>query len=1160
MRDESIIHVIRKSMSASYNRYINLFIDGKQVEHSAKAINAALSKIRNEQRLMTIGSQEYIAAANKIKSLKGMLDEHNKAISNVSKSWSIQGIADGFNKYFAMVTAGIASLTGVAMGFKAIVKTFNDFEERVDNLSALTGLAGDSLDWLTQKAKDMSIATLEGGIRITQSAQEIIDAFTKTGSARPELLKNKEALVEVTQNAIILANASKTALQPAIEALTGVMNQYNVPATEARRIINALAAGSKEGAGEVPYLTMAFEKAGTVAADAGISIETLVATIETLAPRISQPEIAGRSLKGVLLDLQTGADDTNPAMVGLSTALENLGKKNFSVTELTKRFGVENITTAKILIDNVEELKKYEKAVSGTNVAMEQATINTDNNNAKLAQAKNRINIISIELGERLSPALAAVTGWFGKLLNGLLAMINFFIKYKAEIITATAAIAGYTIAVKISAMMTERQNRSSVIALALQKVKVFWMHTERAALMLLTAAQALFTGNLTRATQAMRIFIATLKLSPIGLLVGGIMALGTALYFYSKKLSDAQVVQKQLNDINLEARKSIVEEKIKLESLLEVARNKNLSDTERLDAIRQLNAISPEHLGFLTLENIGTDKATLAVKGYTEALYENARIQAAQQKLVELEKKRLDDVASGADREVTFMQRVGVQIRSNGNILKANRLLEEKANENATKSNELYMASVANVKSIIDARNSSSTQATGGRAGGGGSITKDLIKDQEDLLEIAKRMPRSTKEEIAARNQKIESIEKEITALNNLGKSKKANAGTGAGSAENPVSDVLALAHKQRVLDLTARYANEEQLQKEFHARMLSEELAYLQAQLSLEKNEGKKLDLQTEIINKTKAYTDALKEATPEMMKNSGERKGLAKTMLNEVTALNVTAKSLKKAGNEYDDYAKKVQSQVEIIQQTTGIVSDGLYEMISGTEDAFQSFAKNLLIFALEQLKVQAQLAYASIFIQYLTKPDSLATLGASAVIKSAIMYGLIEGVFAVAEGAVNGAFGGSKKGNYDTGGYTGDGGVYEPAGIVHRGEYVIPQWLVKNPALQPMIGMTEFLRRNKGLSGMQLNPLVQSGITAGGGYAAGGPISGIASGMQAPSFTIGSDPELKAINRALAEELKYLRENGIKANINKFGTNGLSDAINDISSFNSKVYKK
>ena len=37
-------------------------------------------------------------------------------------------------------------------------------------------------------------------------------------------------------------------------------------------------------------------------------------------------------------------------------------------------------------------------------------------------------------------------------------------------------------------------------------------------------------------------------------------------------------------------------------------------------------------------------------------------------------------------------------------------------------------------------------------------------------------------------------------------------------------------------------------------------------------------------------------------------------------------------------------------------------------------------------------------------------------------------------------------------FDTGGYTGDGGKYDVAGVVHRGEYVIPKWMVqKNKGL-------------------------------------------------------------------------------------------------------------
>lgn len=44
----------------------------------------------------------------------------------------------------------------------------------------------------------------------------------------------------------------------------------------------------------------------------------------------------------------------------------------------------------------------------------------------------------------------------------------------------------------------------------------------------------------------------------------------------------------------------------------------------------------------------------------------------------------------------------------------------------------------------------------------------------------------------------------------------------------------------------------------------------------------------------------------------------------------------------------------------------------------------------------------------------------------------------------------------------GGYTGHGGKYEPAGIVHRGEYVVPQNVNYHPAAQPHIAALESMR--------------------------------------------------------------------------------------------------
>ena len=740
-------------MANTYDRRINLYINGQQVANDVKSIKAEMTKLVNEQARMTIGSKEYVAAASKIRQLKGIMTEHQQQIAAVSKSWSFKGMADNVNKYFGLITAGIASITGVVMGFKQLVKTFNDFEERVDNLSALTGLAGEELVWLSKKAKELSTATLEGGVKVKQGAQEIVDAFTKVGSARPELLKDKEALAQVAQEAIILSNAAKTELQPAIEALTMVMNQYNVPATEARRIINVLGAASKEGAGEIPYLTQAFEKSGTVAADAGISIETLAATIETLAPRISQPEIAGRSLKGVLLDLQTGSDDTNPKIVGLATALENLGKKNLTVTQLTKMFGVENITTAKILINNVGELRRYEKAVTGTTVAVEQATINTDNNNAKLAQAKNRINIVSIELGEKLSPALTLVTGWFGKTLRAISAIVDIFIKYKAEIATATAGIIAYTVAVKLQAMWQNRANAESLIAIAISKTKSLLLGIQRAAVLLLAAAQALLTGNITRASAAMRLFNMVLKASPLGLLVGVLVAVGTALYFYTKKLTEAEVAQKALTDLKQQAKQSIIDEKTAMEQLLRVAQNETLSKTARLEAIAKLNQLSPEYLGGLTLESINTDKAKIATDKYIESLLKKAEIEAATQNLTE-SNKRIQKLQAGEGEQAGFFQTLGRTLTSKtaDGFSSAGKEATLQNQQDAIKAEEIKAKVYqAKIDSLVKSNDTSNGTPSGGGTGGSGSGTTETP---------AQKKAREKAEKVAAKAAKTAATE----------------------------------------------------------------------------------------------------------------------------------------------------------------------------------------------------------------------------------------------------------------------------------------------------------------------------------------------------------------------------------------------------------------
>jgi len=70
-------------MASSYNRQINLYINGTQVSNDLKSIRAEMARLVNEQARMTIGSDEYIRHAQGIRQLRGMIAEHNMQIFNV---------------------------------------------------------------------------------------------------------------------------------------------------------------------------------------------------------------------------------------------------------------------------------------------------------------------------------------------------------------------------------------------------------------------------------------------------------------------------------------------------------------------------------------------------------------------------------------------------------------------------------------------------------------------------------------------------------------------------------------------------------------------------------------------------------------------------------------------------------------------------------------------------------------------------------------------------------------------------------------------------------------------------------------------------------------------------------------------------------------------
>lgn len=366
---------------------------------------------------------------------------------------------NGFSKWGGLLATGAATITGVSMALNTLRNNRDAKESSQAELKALTGLDDSSIQWLTEQAEKLSTTMDESGLRIRQSSDEILQAYMLIGSKKPELLKDKEALNAVTIEAMRLAAAAKIDLKDAVTATTVSLNMYGESADQAARYVNVLAAGSKEGAADVSAQAAAIKNAGVAASGAGVSIEQLQGTIQMLAEKGLEAEPAGTALRKFFLVLQTGSDETNPKVVGLQTALENLNKKSLSAAQIQTMFGEEAYSAATILIDNADKVRQYTEAVTDTNIAMEQAAINSDTNEAKMAQYRNSIKEAGIELMERLNPSLSLLTGWTTKIIVALPKLIDWCIKYKSVLIASGSALAAYNIAVNAATIYTKAYN-----------------------------------------------------------------------------------------------------------------------------------------------------------------------------------------------------------------------------------------------------------------------------------------------------------------------------------------------------------------------------------------------------------------------------------------------------------------------------------------------------------------------------------------------------------------------------------------------------------------------------------------------------------------------------------------------------------------------------
>lgn len=455
-----------------------------ELNKAAAQVSAFAKKSKDAERSMRDMQNASKAASSSISGMMNALRSGDIAgfVSNLG------GASSGLRGLTAGLTGATGAASGLGLALKAAlgpvglivgaigaiggivggaVSASAELETHMDQLSSLTGLTGDALSGMEDKAIDMSK-------QFGTAAGDIVDSMIKIGSAAPELLKDTDALAKVAEAADVLSAASGMTAEESAAAITTTMNQFGVSGKEAMNIINVMSASAQKGAADIKFVAKNFEICGTLAKNAGLDYTQLAAMVETIAPKFGSAEQAAQSLKSVLNKLETGdIDKFKPSVVGLEQALTNLKDANMDTTQMVKMFGTEGLNAANALIEGKDACAQFQQDITGTNAAIEMANTNTDNfaGNMKRIKAETQaallefgktegmqalssyLNDIMKDLGEMVVDIVGCVQAFFewkgvqaviaiiGAALKGVIEVLKFIIKWVKAVLTLWAAV-----------------------------------------------------------------------------------------------------------------------------------------------------------------------------------------------------------------------------------------------------------------------------------------------------------------------------------------------------------------------------------------------------------------------------------------------------------------------------------------------------------------------------------------------------------------------------------------------------------------------------------------------------------------------------------------------------------------------------------------------
>ena len=1219
-----------------------------------KELNKTLSTLRSQLNGIERGTVEWNRQCEAIRRVKAEIARVNADLIAGEGFW--ERFNRKLNDWQTMLMGAAAAITGLVMAGRSAVKAFADMDAEMANVRKFTGMTKEQVEDLNEEFKKMdtrssreqlNILAEEAG-KLGKQSKEDIMGFVKAADQINVSLDElgDGATLTLSKLTTIFGDEERLGTEKALLSVGSVINELSQNCTAS-----------------APYLANFAKRMAGVGAQAEMTIPQIMGFAAVLDSQGQAVEMSATAVSKLIMDMfkqqdkvikATGmnaekfkealAKGTNEGLLMLLDTLNKLGNIDV-LAPVFKDMGENGARAAQVisaLAGNLDMVRwEQEEAArafrEATSVTKEYNVQNTTVQ-AGLDKARKRVKEMAVELGEKLQPVMRHVLSSTTLLLKCLSTIVDFITKYKAVLVTLTAAVIGYYTAVKLQYVWSLRY-------VAAQKLKAAWLTVEESLLAASILKHKVLRGEITATAAAQAFFNKVLKMNPLGAAVAAMTILIGLYVKFAKTSGEAALAQKRLKDIDEEAGRNTRGEITRIEQLKKTVENETLSVNNRRKAIEELQQIIPDYHASITEEGKLYGHNTRILRNYTEQLKNSAKIKAALDKLPDAEKER-DEHFNKAPRNI---QSAYFNEKMSG-MSESDAMLDASVSPTAYRAWKLQQkrldAAVSQYNALIDSLTEDNQRLadeaaklspkSGGGAGGGTVPAKEDTRKQERFKEekdwkskeealnrISYATGQKNYEQYQQRIVEIETeYQKKILAHTDLTEKEKLEAQAAYYEAEikqvgqhtnftveqeaqmynEAVSlqkqryidgevdtevyqhtlELLELAHLRRMSAMYEEGTNEyTQARTKYQDRLIADQKRRRQETESAEKKHQDKLnkikedyfgDNRDERVGKYMTDLDALRQVYDLELKATGDN---AKEKLRIEEAYQKAKKALRqKYGiDELDDnknflevwtddmqewlqsdMGKAVTGSLEtissgmssIFQQMTSLIQAETDIQVAAVEKRYKSEISNAegnsyIVKKLEKqkeaeiakvksdankkmFKMQVMQAIAQTATSAINAYSSAAAVPlvgyilAPIAAASAIAAGMLQVAAIRKQQEASAAQG------YAKGGFTGDGEKYEVAGVVHKGEWVASQELLKSPVARPLIEALDYAQRTNTIGSLRSEDVSRS-IVAPSVYAQSRQSSPTVI-VQAPQSD--AQTEIAATHMAMKEYTQVIRQ--------------------------------